>query len=60
MAFKTRKSAEELRRHLLDRYEVGTINIADTTLRVAYCSVDLEKVGELIELVYQAAGEIWN
>ena len=60
VAFKTRKSAEELRRHLLDRYEVGTINIDNTTLRVAYCSVDLEKIGELVELIYQAAGEIWN
>jgi len=60
MAFKTKGSAEELRRYLLDHYQVGTINIADTTLRVAYCSVDLEKVGELVDLVHQAAGELWN
>ena len=60
MAFKTRGSAEELRQYLLSHYEVGAINIADTTFRVAYCSVDLEKVAELVDLVHQAASEVWN
>ncbi len=60
MAFKTKGSAEVLRRHLLDTYQVGCINIADVTLRVAYCSVECDKIAELVDLVYQAAGEAWN
>ncbi|MCK9548463.1 MAG: aminotransferase class I/II-fold pyridoxal phosphate-dependent enzyme, partial [Sphaerochaeta sp.] len=40
MAFKTKGSAEVLRRHLLEHYQVGCINIADVTLRLAYCSVE--------------------
>lgn len=60
MAFKTKASAELLRRHLLDAYQVGCINIADTTLRVAYCSVECDRIAELVDIVYQAAGEAWN
>ncbi|MEA4859531.1 MAG: aminotransferase class I/II-fold pyridoxal phosphate-dependent enzyme [Sphaerochaeta sp.] len=60
MAFKTKGSAEALRRHLLDAYQVGCINIADVTLRLAYCSVECDKIAELVDLVYQAAGEAWN
>lgn len=60
MAFKTKGSAEALRRHLLEAYQVGCINIADVTLRLAYCSVECDKIAELVDLVYQAAGEAWN
>ena len=60
MAFKTKGSAEALRRYLLDKYQVGCINIADVTLRLAYCSVECDKIAELVDLVYQAAGEAWN
>ncbi|ADY14722.1 aminotransferase class I/II-fold pyridoxal phosphate-dependent enzyme [Sphaerochaeta globosa] len=60
MAFKTKGSAEALRRHLLDNYQIGCINIADVTLRLAYCSVECDKIAELVDLVYQAAGEAWN
>lgn len=60
MAFKTEGSAEALRLHLLNTYHVGCINIADVTLRLAYCSVECDKIAELVDLVYQAAGEAWN
>jgi aspartate/methionine/tyrosine aminotransferase len=60
MAFKTKGSAEELRVHLLKKYQIGCINIADVTLRLAYCSVEYEKVGELVDLVYAAAHELWS
>lgn len=39
MAFSCKGSAEALRKHLLDDYHIGCINIADRTLRLAYCSV---------------------
>jgi aspartate/methionine/tyrosine aminotransferase len=60
MSFKTKGSAEVLRRYLLERYEVGCINIADVTLRLAYCSVEHDKIEELVDLVHQAAGEAWS
>jgi aspartate/methionine/tyrosine aminotransferase len=60
MAFKCKGSAETLRRHLLENYQVGCINIADVTLRLAYCSVECDKIPELVDLVYRAAGEAWN
>lgn len=60
MAFKCKGSAEVLRMLLLDSYQIGCINIEDTTLRLAYCSVECDKIEELVDLVYQAAGEAWN
>ena len=60
MAFDCKGSAEQLRRHLLDTYQVGCINIADVTLRLAYCSVECDRIAELVDVVYQAAGEAWN
>lgn len=60
MAFKTKGSAEALRRHLLQQYQVGCINIADVTLRLAYCSVECDKIEELVDIVHTAAGEVWN
>ena len=60
MAFKTKGSAETLRRYLLTEYQVGCINIADVTLRLAYCSVECDKIEELVDLVYKAAGEAWS
>ncbi len=60
MAFKCKGSSEVLRKHLLDSYQIGCINIADTTLRLAYCSVECDTIEELVDLVYQAAGEAWN
>ena len=61
MAFDTNgHDAEELRRYLLDRYQIGAINIMGRTLRLAYCSVELGGLDEVVDTVYQAAGELWN
>ncbi len=61
MAFDTNgRNAEELRRYLLDKYQIGAINIMGKTLRLAYCSVELEGLDELVDTVYKAAGEIWS
>lgn len=61
MAFSTcGHDAEELRRYLLDKYGVGAINIMGKTLRLAYCSVEKEGIKELVDLVYNAAEELWS
>ena len=61
MGFSTNgHDAEELRKYLLEKYSIGTINIVGRTLRVAYCSVEPEKIKDLVALVYKAAGELWS
>ena len=61
MAFDTHgRSAEELRTYLLDKYQIGVINIMGGTLRLAYCSVEPDGLEELVDTVYKAAGEIWS
>lgn len=61
MAFDvTPHSAEELRTYLLDKYEVGAINIMGDTLRLAYCSVENEMLEDLVNIVYKAAEELWS
>jgi aspartate/methionine/tyrosine aminotransferase len=51
-------SAESLRRKLLEDYGVGTISIQDKFLRVAYSSVDLDRLDELYATVARAAREL--
>jgi aspartate/methionine/tyrosine aminotransferase len=46
---------ETLRRLLLDSYGVGTISFQDSYLRVAYSSVDLEKLPALFGAIDEAA-----
>lgn len=60
MAFRCAGDAEALRRYLLDTYQIGTINILGTTLRVAYCSVECDNINQLVDLLYQAAEEVWT
>lgn len=52
--------AEELRLYLLDKYQIGVINIMSRTLRVAYCSVENEALEDLVNVIYKAAEELWN
>ncbi len=60
MAFACKGDAEQLRVYLLDTYQVGTIAIQSDYLRIAFSSVDIDRLEELYSLVYQAAGELWN
>jgi aspartate/methionine/tyrosine aminotransferase len=52
------KDAEKLRKHLLDNYRTGTISIAGKYLRVAFSSVDVEKIEELYSIIFKAAAEL--
>jgi aspartate/methionine/tyrosine aminotransferase len=60
LSFKCEGSVEELRLLLLDKYGVGVINIMDKVLRVAYCSVDSDKIPDLLNIIYKAAGDLWS
>ena len=61
MAFDTTgHSAEELRLHLLEKYSIGAINIMGRTLRLAFCSVEKDKIDDLVDTVYRGAEELWN
>ena len=54
----TGKDSDKLRVHLLDKYQTGTISIAGKYLRVAFSSVDVEKIEELYKVIFQAAKEL--
>jgi aspartate/methionine/tyrosine aminotransferase len=60
LSFQCKGSVEELRVLLLEKYGVGVINIMDKVLRVAYSSVDGDKIPDLLNIIYKAAGELWN
>jgi aspartate/methionine/tyrosine aminotransferase len=53
-----RGSAEVLRKTLLMEHGVGTIAIDEHCLRVAFSSVDVEKLPELYDLIYAAAEKL--
>ena len=50
--------AERLRKELLQEHGVGTIALGDRHLRVAYSSVDEERLEELYSTIYQAARKL--
>lgn len=51
-------NAEELRRHLLDRYETGTIALNDTDLRLAVPCINEEDWEELFATIYRGIQEL--
>jgi aspartate/methionine/tyrosine aminotransferase len=52
--------AEVLRRHLLDRYGIGTVSLGTHLLRIAYSAVDADLLPELMDTVYRGAEESWT
>jgi aspartate/methionine/tyrosine aminotransferase len=59
MSFRlNRGKAEDLRTSLLMNSGVGTIAIDDQCLRVAFSSVDVEKLEELYDFIYAAAEKL--
>ena len=50
--------AEDLRVKLLHEHGIGTISIDPTHLRVAFSSVDTEKLESLFETIFRVAGEM--
>jgi aspartate/methionine/tyrosine aminotransferase len=46
-------TAEKLRTHLLEKYNVGTIALGESDLRVAFSCIEEEHLEELFDLIYQ-------
>lgn len=53
-------NAEELRVYLLNEYGIGTISINDTDLRIAFSSVDEDKIDYLFEKILEATLHLSN
>ncbi len=58
MSFQFAGDTDVLRRHLLDTYGIGTISLQGSLLRLAFSSVDVDKIPLLVETVYRAAAEV--
>jgi aspartate/methionine/tyrosine aminotransferase len=56
MSFKCKGiNAELLRQELLSKHGIGTISLGEHFLRVAYSSVDIEKIPLMYRIIYQTA-----
>jgi len=51
-------SAEKLRRHMLEKYGVGTIAIGERDLRIAFSSLEVEQIPECFDLLLQGAKDL--
>lgn len=51
-------TAEQVRRHLLDRYDTGLISIEPRYLRIAHCSVDAAALPELVRRLEKGIAEL--
>jgi aspartate/methionine/tyrosine aminotransferase len=58
MSFHTKCNAEELRLKILHEKQIGTISIDESTLRVAFSSVDESKIDQVYSAIYAAAEEM--
>jgi aspartate/methionine/tyrosine aminotransferase len=50
--------SEQVRQHLLEHHDTGVVAIAPNYIRIAFCSVRPEALGELVHRVEQAVGEL--
>lgn len=51
-------NAEVVRQRLLNEYQIGTIALGDTDLRVAFSCLELEHIEELYQTVYKAVKDV--
>ena len=58
MSFWCKPNAEDLRKYLLDKYQTGIIRSDDHHIRIAFSSVDVQNIEDLVDTVYKAAGEL--
>lgn len=59
MAFECSGDAEALRLHLLDNYQLGTISIKNKYLRLTFAGLNAEDISEVLQILYQAAQEVF-
>jgi aspartate/methionine/tyrosine aminotransferase len=53
-----RTDAERLRRHLLDKYGVGTIAMGDRNMRIAFSCLEREQIKDLFDILYTAIKDL--
>lgn len=53
-------NADQLRLHLIREYEVGTIALGDTDLRIAFSCIAEESLEELFDLIYRGIQDLQN
>ena len=58
MSFHTKCDAEELRQKILHEKQIGTISIDSSTLRVAFSSVDEDKIDTVYSAIYEEAEKL--
>ena len=51
-------NAERLRQHLLDQYQIGTISIGESDLRIAFSCIEEEDLEELVSLLHKAVRDL--
>jgi aspartate/methionine/tyrosine aminotransferase len=51
-------NAEELRKHLLEHYSVGTIALSGTDLRIAFPCIEEDQLEDLFRLIYQGVKDL--
>jgi aspartate/methionine/tyrosine aminotransferase len=51
-------NAEALRSHLLDQYQIGTIALGETDLRVAFSCIEIEHIEDLFQTIYKGAQDL--
>ncbi|NQU65177.1 MAG: aminotransferase class I/II-fold pyridoxal phosphate-dependent enzyme, partial [SAR324 cluster bacterium] len=51
-------NAERLRQYLLDQYQIGTISIGETDLRIAFSCIEERDLEELVSLIHKAVREL--
>lgn len=52
------KNAEDLRKKMLNDYGIGVVSIDEKTLRVAFSSIEKEKLENVYETIFKAAEEL--
>lgn len=53
-------NADQLRLHLIREYEVGTIALGDTDLRIAFSCIAEENLEELFDLIHRGVQDLQN
>ena len=51
-------NAEELRRHLLNKYGIGLISLSDTDLRIAFSCIEKQDISTLFNIILQGIKDL--
>jgi aspartate/methionine/tyrosine aminotransferase len=60
MSFRCNKDAEAIRQELLQKHGIGTVSLGKQCLRVAFSSIDEEKIAAVYAQIYDTASKLEN